>query len=111
MNNLQGIYIVQRKWDLIYLNNKKSQIEEYMNYYVFEKLLIQKFDGDKVKKILDEINSEKKLLIDFDKSLVKIIKEKEIRFIDSFGRYFTAVAAQDWLDNVEDYENNLYKGV
>lgn len=115
MNNdlnykLTGVFVVEKKWNLIWLKNKVKNINESFNYFKFESLLHQIFDEEKVKKILDALNTENKLLIDFDKAFVKLIKEPEPDFKQYYGAYFTSQAAQDWLDSVEDFEDNMYKG-
>lgn len=105
---IRGIYIVEKKYEKIRLTNKIEEKQTYMDYFKFHNLLFQSFNEDYIKKILNALNSEKKLLIDFDKDIVKQIVDKEPKFEDNFSKYFSAAAAQGWLDTEIDFENKLY---
>lgn len=109
-NVLAGIYLVQIKFGMISLTSIDMQSIEYMNYEKFINLLIQKFNEDQVKKINEALTTNNKLIIDFDKSIVKLVKEKDIKFDQYFASYFNAKAAEDWLENKQDFEDYMYKG-
>jgi len=107
---ITGIYLVEKKWDLIWLKNKVLNIEETLNYFKFETLLFQTFEKPYIIKILDAINCEKKLIIDFDKAIVKIVEEKPIDYYQEMTKYFNPTVVQDWLEGIDiDNEEELYK--
>jgi len=98
---INGIFLVEKKWDLIWLKNKPLNIEETLPYFKFQNLLFQSFNEIYVKKILDAINCEEKLIIDFDKSIVKLIKQKDEPFHKEMKKHFTVQAVQNWVDNYD----------
>lgn len=105
---ISGIFVVEKKWGLIWLKNKVENKSENLNYFKFETLLHRSFDESTIKKILEAINCEKKLLIDFDNSFVKVIKEPEVKFEDCFSKYFNTQCVEEWLENGEHIESDLY---
>lgn len=105
---ITGIYLVEKKWDLIWLKNKIEDKEETLPYFKFQNFLYQSFDEDYIKKILEAINCEKKLLIDFDKSVVKIVVEKEQPFIKTMTPFFKVDTVLDWQNNAGEYKDNIY---
>lgn len=104
---IKGIYLVQQRWDLVWLQNKEENISEYVNYLAFKDLLIQKFDGNQVAKIIEYLTTEYKLVIDFDNSVVKLVKEKEINYLDSMKSYFTADAAREIYQDLDSFKESL----
>lgn len=105
---ISGIYIVKKKYQLIHLLNEFEKKSEYLDYFKFSNLLYQSFTEDYIKKILEAINSDKTLLIDFDKDVVNLIEEKDPKFEDNFAKYFNPETAKNWLDSDIDFENKLY---
>lgn len=110
-NNLTGIYIVQIKYELFWLKDTEKNVEEAFNLKDFELMLRQRFMHNQILKILEALYSENKLIIDFGKSKVKIIKEKDQPFIKEFAKYFTAQMAEAYQQNLEEATNEeeLYK--
>lgn len=110
-NNLTGIYIVQIKYELFWLKDTEKDVEEAFNLKDFELMLRQRFMHNQILKILEALYSENKLIIDFGKSKVKIIKEKDQPFIKEFAKYFTAQMAEAYQQNLEEATNEeeLYK--
>lgn len=96
---LKGIHIVEKKWSLIWLNDKEKQTTQTMDYFDFAAILHQSFTEEQIKKILEELNCERKLLIDFDKEKVKIVTVKEEPFINQMKLYMNSKCVQDDLDN------------
>ena len=110
-NKISGIYIVQIKYQLFWLKDIEKNTEEAFNLRDFELMLSQKFMHDQILKILEALYSENKLIVNFNESKVKIIKEKDQPFIKEFAKYFTAEMAQVYQENLEDAvtEDELYK--
>ena len=105
---LKGVFIVKKSEDRIWLENKPLDILHLLDYFKFEVLLHQHFEADYIKKILEALCSDKKLIIDFDKNIVKIIKEKEYYFKNNFLRYFNANNIQEELDGNINIEESIY---
>ena len=99
---LKDIYIVEKKWSLIWLNDKEKQTIQTLDYFDFKALLYQSFTEEQIKKILEELDCEKKLLIDFNKEKVKIINQKEEPFINQMKLYMNPNFIQDSIDNPEE---------
>ncbi|MBR2239998.1 MAG: hypothetical protein IKO49_02075 [Bacilli bacterium] len=110
-NKISGIYLAQIKYELFWLKDTEKNTEEAFNLKDFELMLSQRFMHDQILKILEALYSENKLIINFNDSKVKIIKEKDQPFIKEFAKYFTAEMAQAYQDNLEDAtnEDELYK--
>ena len=77
-NLISGVYIVEKKWGLIWLKNKLKNINETVKDDKFYVMLLQHFDSDYIKKILEALSEEKKLIIDFDNEVVKVVDAKDI---------------------------------
>lgn len=112
MNNIAGIYIVELKYGLISLKDINKQTDEYLKYEKFLDLLFQKFNSEQVHKINEAITCSNKLIIDFDKSTVKIIKEKDKDFKQYFIEYFNPKFVENEINNENDIDSSqyLYKG-
>lgn len=105
---ITGIYLVEKKWERIWLKNKFQDTVETLDYFTFHNLLFQSFDSDYIKKILEALNSEKKLIIDFDKDIVKVIVSKDQPFIKALAPYFNPAMVEEWYNNEEYDESNIY---
>lgn len=105
MNNIKvidGIWIVEKKYDLIWLKDTKNNISQTLNYFKFQNILYQDFTEDQVKKIMESLNCEEKLLIDFSKEKVKKIELKDIPFTEHMKTFMNANAAEQNLSATED---------
>ena len=60
---ISGTYLVERKWDLIWLKNKLKNINETVKDDKFYLMLLQCFGYDYTQKILEVLSEEKKLVI------------------------------------------------
>lgn len=107
---LAGVRLVEIRWGLVWLNDVDKQANEIIKLDRFIQLLYQKFNEDAVNKICEALTTNNKLIIDFDKSKVKLIKNKEKKFSEYYSQYFTAKAAEDWLNSEEYFEDFMYKG-
>ena len=79
---LTGIYVVEYRWELILLRRGLEEDLKTVRPEDFRVLLLQSFDIDYITKILDNLYSNTKLLIDFDRCKVKVIKPKDIDSLD-----------------------------
>ena len=100
-NLISGVYIVEKKWGLIWLKNKLKNINETVKDDKFYVMLLQHFDSDYIKKISEALSEEKKLIIDFDNEVVKVVDAKDISYIQSLKFYFNPKNIQRELDTGE----------
>lgn len=95
---LTGVKRVEYKWDLIFLSD--NVIEETLPLDKFRVLLLQSFDIEYIVKIIDALTSEKTLLIDFDKEIVKVITQKQKPYEENLLYYFNPDNIMFELENV-----------
>lgn len=100
---LTGIHVVEKKYSLIWLRDNEKQLSQTMKYFDFVAILHQSFNEQQIKKILEALNCEERLLIDFDKEKVKIINKKEEDFSKEMNKYMTAKTVQDIIDNTDNF--------
>lgn len=105
---IEGIYLVENKFDKIWLENKNNQVKQAVDYDKFHVFLLQSFSIDAVNKITEAVMSEKKLIIDFDKGVVKLIEQKEEPFINFMKTYMNPQSAEQWKDDQENLSNTSY---
>jgi len=98
---ISGVFLVERKWGLIWLKNKTKNINETVKDDKFYVMLLQCFGRDYTLKILEALSEDKKLLIDFDKEKVKIVDTKTVDFHQSLNFYFNPQTIQNELDTGE----------
>lgn len=103
---LTGICKVYKRWDLIWLEDKSINKQDALNYFKFEGYLRQIFNGEYLKKILDAINTDKVLIIDFDEGKAKVVKEKDRPYIQEMTKYFTPSYQQSVLDGTIEKESD-----
>lgn len=96
---LSGTFIVDKRFtDTVQLYDKKLDTTTYIDYFKFNNLLFQYFDIDYINKILDKLNNEEKLLIDFDNCKVKRIVQKDPNFIDKMLEHFNSINKEQSTD-------------
>ena len=81
INKIEGVFVVKRGFDnTVILLNSKLNSQKTVDYFEFRQLLFRYFSPEKITKLLDYINSGEKLIIDFDKAIVKLIATKDYDF-------------------------------
>ena len=98
---ISGIYLVERRWDLIWLKNKVRNINETIKDEKFYVMLLQTFGHDYTQKILEALSEEKKLVVDFDNAKVKVVDTKDVQFHKSLSFYFNPQNIQREFDTGE----------
>lgn len=107
---ISGTFRIEKKWDLIWFISQNKQSKEVIKQDIFMKYLLNVFDFDYAHKILEAINSDKKLIIDFDNGIVKLIKDKDEPFIKSMKTFFN-INYLNQLDENETSEFNIYDNI
>lgn len=102
---ISGVYLVYKIYDRYMLENKFKKIKESIDEEKLHIFLLQIFDIDSVAKIEEALYSDKKLLIDFDRIVVKLVAQKEPTFEEYMSSYMTKQAAQSWKDEQELSDN------
>jgi hypothetical protein len=98
-------YVVQYKWNLFLFENKTHNIQEYLNKDLFMKLLRKTFTDDKCKIIIDILEDNGKLILDFDKN--KAIKvNKTLKSFKYYGMqpYFSKATIINSIDTEKEGE-------
>lgn len=108
-SKVKGIYLVEKKYDLVWLTNAKTKSNESINYFTFAGLLTQAFTEKQKNIILEEINCFRKVILDFDKGIAKKIVDKEPNYIESMKPFFTAKYIQNQLDDPFAESIDMYK--
>lgn len=80
----KGVYLVEYKFGLFLFKNPSLKAEEYLNRDNLYKLLRQNFVEDKVNLIVNKLEDNEKLLIDFNKHSVSIVNSKKKKFESVF---------------------------
>lgn len=99
---ISGVFVVERQGisNTVCLSNKLLDIQpSNIDYFQFKNLLVAIFDADYIVKILDALNSNKRLIIDFDNAVVKLIEEKDIDFKKILSTYFNPQQVQNEIDD------------
>lgn len=99
-NNIKGIFLLRRDYgNNVSLQNKDTNEQTIMDYFVFKDKLIFNFPKEKVDIILDHINCGRKIIIDFDKKIAKLIVEKDFDFKKALDIYFDPKNVESELNN------------
>ena len=106
---VKGIYIAEKKYDLVWLTDAKTKSAESLNYFKFAGLLTQAFTEKQRNIILEEINCFRKVILDFDKQIAKKVIDKEPNYLDSMKSFFSSKYIQNQLDDPFADSIDIYK--
>ena len=102
---LTGLYLAYKRWELIWLENKELNQKTSINYFDFEKMLHTKFDHNKCTKILEQVNcGDRKVILDFDNKEAKVVIAKDEPFENIVKQYLDPKFVANRIENPEDYE-------
>lgn len=102
--NISGIYLLYKKWELYWLENKKESKQFSIDYFKLDKVLHKKFPNDTCVKILEHVNCDRKVALDFDNVIAKVILEKDEPFENQILRYMDPKFIQQTIDDPESFE-------
>ena len=104
-NQIKGIFVLKREYgNNVSLQNKNTNGQEFLDYFIFRDKLAFYFPIEKVEKILEHINCGRRVLIDFDKKIAKLIVEKEFNFKKALDIYFDPMNIENDLQNLDDQD-------
>lgn len=99
-NNIKGIFLLKRDFgNNVSLQNKDTSEQTIMDYFQFKDILHVNFPLEKVNLILDHINCGRKIILDFDKKIAKLIVEKDYDFKKALDIYFDPKNVEAELNN------------
>lgn len=105
-----GIFIVSKQPNArVRLDNKLDNTTQFLDYFLFQKMLFNIFDEDKTEKILQLIREGNSVLIDFDKSKAFKISSNNINYLKSFWSSYGSINAvqaeyNNWKQNEKELE-------
>lgn len=109
--SISGIYLTKRDlWNNIIILQDAQKTTTRLDYFKFKAELSKRFGLDKSEKILDRLNCGELIIIDFDKSIAKLVIEKEFDFETTIRNYLTAEFVENLIleDKLLEIEDNLY---
>lgn len=106
--DIKGVYKVEKKYDLIWLKDGKTNTSQSLDYFKFEGFLHQKFTDKQIEVILDELNCMRSVILDFDNGIAKKIIDKDYDFKQVLTPLFNAKRIQQELMDPFIEEINLY---
>lgn len=98
-----GIYLVYRRWELYWLENKKQSQQVSMDYFKLDKILHSTFPNDTCVKILEHINCDRKVALDFDNKMAKVIIEKDEPFENEVYKYMDPKFVQQVQEDPDSF--------
>jgi len=101
---ITGIYLAYRRWELYWLENKKQNQQISMDYFKLDKILHKKFPNNVCVKILEHINCDRKVALDFDNIVAKVVVEKDEPFENQVLKFLDPKFVQQIQDDPEAYE-------
>ena len=105
MNSINRIFKVNKQNSLIDMYDKEDNTHQYLNYNKFETLVISNFGYKKANLILDYINENKSVIIDFENKKALLIKDKNPNWNNTFKNYMS-------IDKViQSYRKDIAKDI
>ena len=107
-SKVKGVYLAEKKYDLIWLTDAKTKASESVDYFKFAGLLTQAFKEKQKAIILDELNCMRKGILDFDKGIAKKVVDKMPDFMDGIKPFFSPKFIQQQLDDPFNDSIDMY---
>lgn len=104
-NKISGIFVLKREFgNNVSLLNTNTKSLEYMDYFKFKPILEENYGIEKAKIILENVNCYNKVILDFDKTVAKLVKDKDCDFKQTLYSMMTPQAVETEYVNSFDYE-------
>ena len=89
MESINKVFKVSKHHSLVDMYNKEDNTHQYLDYNKFENLAVLNFGFDKATTILDYLNENKSLIIDFENKKALLIKEKTPNWDHAIKEYMS----------------------
>lgn len=110
MVEVEGVYLASKTGTLI--NLVKAGVEnerQSLDYFTFQSYLFRYFDVEKINKILEYLNENEKVVIDFDNEKAMLIKDKDPNFLSIFSQEMSPqTVANYYMENDGNMDDNNY---
>ncbi len=110
MVEVEGVYLASKTGTLI--NLVKAGVEnerQSLDYFTFQSYLFRYFDVEKINKILEYLNENEKVVIDFDNEKAMLVKDKDPNFLSVFSQEMSPqTVANYYMENDGNMDDNNY---
>lgn len=110
MVEVEGVYLASKTGTLI--NLVKAGVEnerQSLDYFTFQSYLFRYFDIEKINKILEYLNENEKVVIDFDNEKAMLVKDKDPNFLSVFSQEMSPqTVANYYMENDGNMDDNNY---
>lgn len=110
MVEVEGVYLASKTGTLI--NLVKAGVEnerQSLDYFTFQSYLFRYFDVEKINKILEYLNENEKVVIDFDNEKAMLVKDKDPNFLSIFSQEMSPqTVANYYIENDGNMDDNNY---
>lgn len=110
MVEVEGVYLASKMGTLI--NLVKAGVEnerQSLDYFTFQSYLFRYFDVEKINKILEYLNENEKVVIDFDNEKAMLVKDKDPNFLSIFSQEMSPqTVANYYMENDGNMDDNNY---
>ena len=110
MVEVEGVYLASKTGTLI--NLVKAGVEnerQSLDYFAFQSYLFRYFDVEKINKILEYLNENEKVVIDFDNEKAMLVKDKDPNFLSIFTQEMSPeTVANFYMENDGNMDDNNY---
>lgn len=110
MIEVEGVYLASKTGTLI--NLVKAGVEnerQSLDYFTFQSYLFRYFDVEKINKILEYLNENEKVVIDFDNEKAMLVKDKDPNFLSIFSQEMSPqTVANYYMENDGNMDDNNY---
>lgn len=111
IDKIEGVYSITKTGTMINLVRgvEDSREMQSIDYFDFQTCLFKYFDIDKINKILEHLNNNGQVIIDFDTEKAMLVKDKVPNFMSEFLKEMAPeTVASFYADNDGNMDDNNY---